>query len=46
MKTCIERRLQEAVTGRKAEVVRMPAIVKRYYAASAAAVGVGNGSGA
>jgi UDP-GlcNAc:undecaprenyl-phosphate GlcNAc-1-phosphate transferase len=45
MKTCIERRLQEAVTGRKAEVVRMPAIVKRYYAASAAAVGVGNGSG-
>src|SRR5580658_4167364 len=46
MKACIERRLQEAVTGRKAEVVRMAPIVKRYYAASTAAVGVGNGSGA
>jgi UDP-GlcNAc:undecaprenyl-phosphate GlcNAc-1-phosphate transferase len=45
MKTCMERRLQEAVTGRKAEVVRMPAIVKRYYAGSAAVVGSGNHAG-
>jgi UDP-GlcNAc:undecaprenyl-phosphate GlcNAc-1-phosphate transferase len=39
MKTCIERRLH------KTEVVRMPAIVKGYYAASAAAAVGGNGSG-
>jgi hypothetical protein len=37
MRTCMERRLQETVTGQKAEVVKMPTIVKRYYAASAAA---------
>jgi len=46
MKMCIERRLQEVVTGRKADVVRMPPIVKRYYAASAAAAGVGQSAGA
>src|SRR5580704_12603920 len=44
MKTCMERRLQEAVTRRKAEVVRMQPIVKRFYAASAAA-GVGTVGG-
>jgi UDP-GlcNAc:undecaprenyl-phosphate GlcNAc-1-phosphate transferase len=41
MKTCIQRRLQEAV-GDHAEVVRMPAIVKRYYAPSVAAASVGS----
>jgi UDP-GlcNAc:undecaprenyl-phosphate GlcNAc-1-phosphate transferase len=41
MRTCIERRLMEATTGRPAEVVKMPAIVKRYYATSAAAAGAG-----
>ena len=46
MKTCLERRVQRVVAGRKAEVVRMPPLVKRYYAASAAAAGVGNSSGA
>ncbi len=44
MKTCMERRLQEAVTRRKAEVVRMQPIVKRFYAASAAGVGTVGGS--
>jgi UDP-GlcNAc:undecaprenyl-phosphate/decaprenyl-phosphate GlcNAc-1-phosphate transferase len=37
MRTCIERRRQEAINSRAAEVVRMPAIMKRYYAATAAA---------
>jgi UDP-GlcNAc:undecaprenyl-phosphate/decaprenyl-phosphate GlcNAc-1-phosphate transferase len=37
MRTCMERRLQEMRTGRQAEVVKMPTIVKRYYAATAAA---------
>jgi UDP-GlcNAc:undecaprenyl-phosphate GlcNAc-1-phosphate transferase len=46
MKTCMERRLhQEAPAGRKAEIVRIPTIVKRYYASSLAAVGVGNHTG-
>ncbi len=35
MRTCIERRLQEAPARRPAEVVKMPPIVKRYYAATA-----------
>jgi hypothetical protein len=43
MRTCIERRLQETVSGRAAEVVKMPAIVKRYYAAGVVA-GAGNPS--
>ncbi|MGP0070399.1 MAG: MraY family glycosyltransferase [Bryobacteraceae bacterium] len=37
MTTCLERRRLEAATGRPAEVVKMPTIVKRYYAVSAAA---------
>jgi UDP-GlcNAc:undecaprenyl-phosphate GlcNAc-1-phosphate transferase len=37
MRICIERQLMEAATGRAAEVVKMPPIVKRYYAATAAA---------
>ncbi len=37
MRTCIERRALEAHTGQPAEVVKMPAIVKRYYAAAAVA---------
>src|SRR5579863_4693718 len=37
MTTCLERRRMEMATGRPAEVVKMPTIVKRYYAASAAA---------
>ncbi len=46
MKSCRERRLhQEAAAGRKAEVVRIPPIVKRYYAASAAVAGVGDRGG-
>jgi len=45
MKICTERRLHEALAVRNAEVVRMPAIVRRYYAASAAAAGVGSGGG-
>jgi UDP-GlcNAc:undecaprenyl-phosphate/decaprenyl-phosphate GlcNAc-1-phosphate transferase len=36
MRTCMERQRMEASTGRPAEVVKMPAIVKRYYAATAA----------
>lgn len=39
MRTCIERRRHEAATGRPAEVVKMPRIVKRYYAAAAASAG-------
>jgi UDP-GlcNAc:undecaprenyl-phosphate/decaprenyl-phosphate GlcNAc-1-phosphate transferase len=36
MRTCIERRLHEAaVAGRPVEVVKMPPIVKRFYAAGA-----------
>jgi UDP-GlcNAc:undecaprenyl-phosphate/decaprenyl-phosphate GlcNAc-1-phosphate transferase len=46
MRTCIEQRFQKAaVTVRPAEVVKMPRIVKRYYAASAAAAGSGNRTG-
>jgi UDP-GlcNAc:undecaprenyl-phosphate GlcNAc-1-phosphate transferase len=46
MRTCIERRFQEtASAGGLAQVVRMPAIVKHYYAASASAAGVANGRG-
>jgi len=43
MRTCIERRSQEAPapTVHAAEVLKMPPIVKRYYAASAAAGRVG-----
>jgi UDP-GlcNAc:undecaprenyl-phosphate/decaprenyl-phosphate GlcNAc-1-phosphate transferase len=41
MRTCIERRLQETATVRPAEVVKMPAIVKHYYAAGVVA-GAGN----
>jgi UDP-GlcNAc:undecaprenyl-phosphate GlcNAc-1-phosphate transferase len=37
MRTCIERRLQEASCPQSTEVVKMPPIVKRYYAATAAA---------
>jgi hypothetical protein len=36
MRACLERRLQEVATTRTAEVVKMPAIVKRYLAADAA----------
>jgi hypothetical protein len=46
MKTCMERRLhQEAPAGSNTEIVRIPAIVKRYYASSLAAVGAGNRTG-
>jgi hypothetical protein len=46
MRTCIERRSQETVapTVRPVEVVKMPTIVKRYYAASVAA-GAGTRTG-
>ncbi len=46
MRACIERRSQETVAPavRPVEVVKMPTIVKRYYAASAAA-GVGTRTG-
>jgi UDP-GlcNAc:undecaprenyl-phosphate/decaprenyl-phosphate GlcNAc-1-phosphate transferase len=43
MRTCMERRLQEALSNPATEVVKMPAIVKRYYAAGAA-VGAVNSS--
>jgi UDP-GlcNAc:undecaprenyl-phosphate/decaprenyl-phosphate GlcNAc-1-phosphate transferase len=45
MRTCMERRLLEAATGHPAEVVKMPVIVKRYYAASAASATVGSRTG-
>jgi hypothetical protein len=44
MRTCMERRLQEALSNPATEVVKMPAIVKRYYAAGVAA-GAVNSSG-
>lgn len=37
MRASMTRRLQEPTTSRPAEVVKMPTVVKRYYAASAAA---------
>jgi UDP-GlcNAc:undecaprenyl-phosphate GlcNAc-1-phosphate transferase len=43
MRTCMERRLQEALSNPATEVLKMPAIVKRYYAAGAA-VGAVNSS--
>jgi len=43
MRACIERRLREAAIGPAAEVVKMPAIVKHYYAGGVVA-GVGNPS--
>ncbi len=41
MRTCLERRLLEDATGHPAEVVKLPPIVKRFYAANTAAP-VGN----
>jgi UDP-GlcNAc:undecaprenyl-phosphate GlcNAc-1-phosphate transferase len=41
MRTCIERLRQQEATARQAEVVKMPKIVKHYYAASAAAASAG-----
>jgi UDP-GlcNAc:undecaprenyl-phosphate/decaprenyl-phosphate GlcNAc-1-phosphate transferase len=41
MRACIERRFEQAASVRPVEVVKMPPIVKRYYAASAAAAGAG-----
>jgi hypothetical protein len=32
MRTCMERRLQEALSNPATEVMKMPPIVKRYYA--------------
>jgi hypothetical protein len=37
MRTCIERRLQETLSNPTTEVVKMPAIVKHYYAAGVVA---------
>jgi UDP-GlcNAc:undecaprenyl-phosphate GlcNAc-1-phosphate transferase len=42
MRACMERRVQEVAASRPAEIVKIPPIVKRYYAASAAAAGAGS----
>jgi UDP-GlcNAc:undecaprenyl-phosphate/decaprenyl-phosphate GlcNAc-1-phosphate transferase len=44
MRTCMDRRLLEKSAGRPAEVVKMRPIVKRYYAATAAAAVAGGRS--
>jgi UDP-GlcNAc:undecaprenyl-phosphate/decaprenyl-phosphate GlcNAc-1-phosphate transferase len=46
MRACMERRLHEQATSQQTELVRMPAIVKRYYAAAGATAASGGVRGA